>query len=462
MSWWGQRQRPIESEHRRKLEEIVESIRVGDVSTVYDLLHQLIDLTPVDDEHVVSLLVKVMADPALHDESRKAILRSIERLFKRSDAALGGAVELLEHTDNKIRSCGSQLLSRLVRSQRHAACVYDIAARLERVSTVTRTAAIHCLQDIASEHVDMHQVCVAALCRQFNSPNSFSHLSAIDGLVLLARIGMVKTLIDEVVACLQDQNNQVRTCAVRAVVRLVKADPSSYQSWILAAGTCMSHQHQPIRQTGSEVMWEISQATGAASINHGAGSGKILAKKGKMGAQVWDVWDVGYGVSGQPCIVRDHLLRLPPAQKGLNAHSNMSRATVAHIGNRLEHPDAEVREAAVAALRALDEAGEHDRMDLIRCCAMRLGFEDDGVRTSAVDALGALVRGNVSEQVDVVMEWVEHGDSSTRLHALKALGKVAEKNDARVIKAVLAATSDPDYRVIRQALALIAHLRSND
>jgi hypothetical protein len=117
----------------------------------------------------------------------------------------------------------------------------------------------------------------------------------------------------------------------------------------------------------------------------------------------------------------------------------------------------------VASLCALRDAGEHDRIDLIRASALRLDYDNDDVRTSAVEALRQLVRSDVAEEVEVVLEWVERGGQDaarnmTRVYAVKALGKVAKHNDATVVKALLQASSDPDYRVIREALDVMQHV----
>ena len=203
-----------------------------------------------------------------------------------------------------------------------------------------------------------------------------------------------------------------------------------------------------MRTSGSEALAILSSDTSIANA------------KPRTEVLRWDPWELGYGKEGQPCIVHDHLLQLPVPQKGVNAKSIDSRATVAHMGMRLEDPNPSVRQSAVASLCALRDAGEHDRMDLIRCCALRLDFEDDEVRRTAVDALGHLVRGGVEEEVGVILEWLQRPSdndeyNNTRVFAVRALGKVASYNDERVVRALLHATADADYRVIREALHVL-------
>lgn len=456
MSWWGQREVPSEAvEHRRKLKQIVRRIRAGDAGTTHSALHQLVDLTPVDDEYVVAALVEMLAYPSLQDESRQAIATAIERLFKRNDAALGGLVGLLGHLQGHIRECASQLLSRLVtlvRNERQQECVHDIAARLDSLNATTRTAVIHCLQDAVSIRADLLKLCVGALCEQLKSPKSFSRDSAIEGLVLLVHMGKREDLVNEVTACLQNKDDQVRACAVRAVGALVKEE--SLQEWISACAVCMDHQEAPIRKTGAEALAVLSAIGNTGGISGG---------KGRESGRMFDHWDMGYGKPGRACIVDDHLLQNPPPQKGVNAKSLNSRATVAHISKRLEDANAGVRQSAVASLCALRDAGEHDRIDLIRASALRLDYDNDDVRTTAVEALQHLVHGDVAEEVEVVLEWVERGGQDaarnmTRVYAIKALGRVAKHNDAKVVRALLQATSDADYRVIREALDVMGHL----
>lgn len=138
MSWWGQREVPDGESEYAALSKLVRCIHAGDVGTTYETLHQLVDFTPVDDGHVVGLLVELMGSPALQDESRRAISTAIERLFKRHDAALRGLVDLLEDVAGKIRASASDLLSRLVRSEDHAPCVCDIASRLDNINATAR------------------------------------------------------------------------------------------------------------------------------------------------------------------------------------------------------------------------------------------------------------------------------------------------------------------------------------
>eukprot|EP00277_Geminigera_cryophila_P013522 CAMPEP_0179445220 /NCGR_PEP_ID=MMETSP0799-20121207/28676_1 /TAXON_ID=46947 /ORGANISM="Geminigera cryophila, Strain CCMP2564" /LENGTH=446 /DNA_ID=CAMNT_0021233065 /DNA_START=166 /DNA_END=1502 /DNA_ORIENTATION=+ len=446
MSWWGQREVMEDAwEHQRSLEKLVERISAGySTATTYDALHQLVDLTPVDNGKVVSMLVSAMAAPKLNDESRWAISTAIERLFKRHDAALGGLVGLLEHVKDEIRSSASDLLSRLVKDEQQAKCVRDIAARLDNIAGTTRTAVIHCLHNIVANSGHLHKLCVAGLCEKLKSMHAYSRDSAIDGLVLLARMGQRDDLIIEVVGCLQHPNAVVRTYSVRAVGALVNADPKSYQSWVKAAAECMDHKDGPIRTTGREALAEIGSVS-----SKGASAGRTGLVK-----ESFNVWDLGYGKQGCPCIVDDPFLQEPAPQKGVDATSSNSRATVVHVGMRLEDPNPSVRDSAVASLCALRDEGEHSRMDLICCSALRLDYDDDDVRSTAVTALSQLVRGDVAEEVEVILDWLERpADSSqgntannTRVYAVKALGNVAKYNDARVVKALLSATSDPDYR----------------
>lgn len=446
------------TKQRREVELQMQRLRAGDVPTTHDVLKRLIDITPVDDAYVVPRLVETLAQRAMEDESRRAIATAIERLFKRRETAFDGLVGLLAHTESRIRDCASQLLSRLVcraSAEEHAACVRAIAERLNDVSDTTRTTAIWCLHDIVVNSGDLHKLCVAALCAQLKSPKPYARYSAIDGLVLLANTGQRLNLVAPVVDCLQDPSDTVRSSAVRAVRALADADPLSLQRWVEAAAECMDHENEPVRTTGSEALAILSTG-GRACPDDNAGANAT----GKARGRLWDQYDLGYGGEGRPCIVPDHLLQKPPRRKGVDAKSSNSRATVAHIGVRLEDPNPLVRKSAVASLCALRDAGEHDRIDLIRCSALRLDHDDDQVRSTAVDALGHLVCGDVEEEVGVILEWLERasgdGDvSNTRVYAVKALGKVAKYNDQRVVKALLRATNDTDYRVSREALRVL-------
>ena len=452
MSWYGQRARP--GELRRETERQLQRLSAGDVCTTHDVLHRLIDITPVDDSHAVQRgLVQMLAHPAMEDGSRQAIATAIERLFKRHDTVFDGLVDFLAHIDSRIRNCASDLLSRLVTTEQHAACVHAIAGRLNDVSDTTRASVIRCLHDIVVNTEGLHRLCVAALCQQLKSPKSCARSSAIDGLVTLAHLGQRDDLIAQVVGCLQDPGDTVRKSAVRAVRALVDAAPRSFKDWIVAAAACMDHEDEPVRTTGREALALLSSGSIVRPAGEATGSKARRAS----------VWDLGYGREGQPCIAQDHLLQKPLRRKGVDAKSSNSRATVAHIGVRLEDPNPLVRQSAVASLCALRDAGEHDRIDLIRCSALRLDYDDDDVRSTAVEALGHLVRGDEEEEVGVILEWLERAssdghDSNTRVYAVKAAGKVARYNDERVVKALLQATNDPDYRVCREALRVLDHV----
>ena len=459
MSWWGQRHVAEDpAEHAKQLERLLLRIGAsGDPRSTYAALHELVARTPVDDERVVERLVDLLAHPAVEDESRRAISIALERLFKRNDAAFGGLVSLLGHREGTIRTAAKDLLSRLVHlasPEKQAACVHAIAGRLEALDDTTRSVAIACLHDIVIRDDSLYLLCVKAICGQVRSALSFSRDSAVDGLVLLAGVGQREDLIHEVISCLEDPKDEVRACAAQAVGALGAADPSSHQSWIMAAAGCMDHADDRIRVSGRAALEALSR-----------GPSKAVERKERSchGLILFDPLDLAYSKPGQPCIVDDHLLMEPPPPKGANARSNKSRATVAHIGIRLEDPNPSVRESAVASLCALRDSGEYDRMDLIRCSALRLYFEDNDVRSTAVEALSQLVRGEISEEIDVLLEVLEapfEGQLSTapnypRVYAIQALGKVAKKNDERVVGALLHSSDDPDFRVIREALLVL-------
>lgn len=239
--------------------------------------------------------------------------------------------------------------------------------------------------------------------------------------------------------------------------------------------------------------------------------------------------DLAYGRAGGACIADDPLLHRStrPSASGAAETRRRLRAVVAHMGMRLEHEDAAVRASALASLVALAEGsgaeasccwgfedgeGEEDdagggesaqrsghqgastsaaatgksslavkspskgrdplRMDVIRCCALRLDHECDEARCTAVEALRLLVRGDREEEVAVLLERLhppaahDIGGSSrgeedeehaikTRVYALRALGRVAVNRDVKVMKAVLQASSAADYRITREALSVL-------
>ena len=462
MAWWGQR--PVAAdpaEHARHLERLVRQIgAAGDARTTYDALHQLVDRTPVHDVRVALRLVDMLEHPALEDESRRAISIALERLFQHNDTAFGKLISLLGHRKGSIRNVASDLLSKMVflaPAEKQAACVRAISRRLDALDDSTRSATVACIHDIAAMDKRLCSLCVEALCSQVRSPRSFSRKSAVDGLVGLAGLGRRADLIRAVVACLEDPSDQVRACAANAVGALGAADPGSHQSWIVAAAGCMDHKDGHIRTAGRAALEALSR---------GPPSRANSAARSCHGLMLCDPLDLAYGKPGQPCIVDDHLLLRPPPPIGVNAQSNNSRAAVAHVGDRLEDPNPSVRDSAVISLCALRDSGEYARMDLIRCSALRLEFDNNDVRSAAVEALAQLVRGDVPEEVEAILEVLEKDLSPnyTRVYAIQALGKVAKRDDERVVKALLHSSADPDFRVIREALHVLnqkAHFGAN-
>ena len=393
------------------------------VIATYDALHELVDMTPVEgalSRHVVRLLVNAVGShPTMPDESRRGISAALERQFQSNDAALEGLVNLLDHCSGKVRAFASDLLSRLVSSDKQVAWLNNIAEKLASLNAQTRSTVTHCLRQIVQNAENLHPHCVAALCTQIRSPRSFSRDSALEGLVLVAPLCRREHLVREVVACLYDASEEVRASAVKAVAALSAQDPCSNQDWILAVSTCMDHHDVCVRTTG-----------------------------------------------------RDSLdaLRFLSANTAL-AESRSNRATIAHISKRLEDDDLAVRESAVTALCRLAAEVTGSRIDLIRACAFRLGHDDDGVRNTAVLALARLVRGNMAAELDVVLEWLQQpGDGDGRLNhdaqaktqvsAIRALASVAMHSDERVVKALLTAVNQPDadYRVVRAALDALARV----
>ena len=505
MSWWGQREiLAADEEHRVQLEAIVGRIcrdsGPAHVIATYDALHELVDMTPVEgalSRHVVKLLVNAVGShPTMPDESRRGISAALERLFQSNEAALEGLVNLLDHCSGKVRAFASDLLSRLVSSDKQVAWLNNIAEKLASLNAQTRSTVTHCLRQIVQNAENLHPHCVAALCTQIRSPRSFSRDSALEGLVLVAPLCRREHLVREVVACLYDASEEVRASAVKAVAALSAQDPCSNQDWILAVSTCMDHHDVCVRTTGRDSL-DALRSCGrrdvhpqdpprATTVFQDPGPATALENKGQKLMldpavryriqsgqwRLWDEWDLAYGQAGRPCIVDDHLLRRRRHSGNTAlAESRSNRATIAHISKRLEDDDLAVRESAVTALCRLAAEVTGSRIDLIRACAFRLGHDDDGVRNTAVLALARLVRGNMAAEVDVVLEWLQQpGDGDGRLNhdaqaktqvsAIRALASVAMHSDERVVKALLTAVNQPDadYRVVRAALDALARV----
>ena len=476
------------------------------VIATYDALHELVDMTPVEgalSRHVVRLLVNAVGShPTMPDESRRGISAALERLFQSNEAALEGLVNLLDHCSGKVRAFASDLLSRLVRSDKQVTWLNNIAEKLASVNAQTRSTVTQCLRQIVQSAENLHPYCVAALCTQIRSPQSFSRDSALEGLVLVAPMCRREHLVREVVACLYDASEEVRASAVKAVAALAAQDPCSNQDWILAVSTCMDHHDACVRTTGRDsldALRSCGRVIGsdvrpqdpprAITVFQDPGPATALGIKGQKLMldpavryriqsgqwRLWDEWDLAYGRAGRQCIVDDHLLqRRPHAGNTALAESRTIRATIAHISKRLEDDNLAVRDSAVTALCQLAAEVKNSRIDLIRACAFRLGHDDDVVRNTAVLALARLVRGNMAAEVDVVLEWLQQpGDGDGRLNhdtqamtqvsAIRALASVAMHSDERVVKALLTAVNQPDadYRVVRaafDALARVAHL----
>ncbi len=110
------------------------------------------------------------------------------------------------------------------------------------------------------------------------------------------------------------------------------------------------------------------------------------------------------------------------------------------------------------------QAGTHNPSDILRATAWRLHHQDAAVRHTAVEALAEFATEDCqNEAVTVVMEYLDEGCSSeTRTTALSVLGKIAHKGDAQVLQALSRQLLDRDYRVVRQALAVIEELARFD